>query len=59
MPSKIFKEVKIWKVNGYSIHVELYDSELIVKDENGNRMMITKKEPLSIFLNLEGSFKSD
>ena len=59
MSSKMLINSKIWKVNGYKIHIERYDSELIIKDENGNSLKISKKDPLSILLDLNGSFKSD
>ena len=59
MPSKIPKDKKIWEINGFPIHLELYDSEIIVKDENGNSMRISKKNQLSIILNVNGIFKSD
>jgi hypothetical protein len=58
VPRKILKDVKIWKMNDFSIHIELYDSEIIIKDENENVLRISKKEPLSIILDLIGSFKS-
>ena len=59
MSSKILKDQKIWDVNGYPIHIEYYDSWIVIKDENGNSMRITKKEPLKLILNLVGSFKTD
>lgn len=59
MPSKIIKDVKIWNINGFPIHLEYYDSELIVKDENGNILRLSKKDDLSIILDLIGSFKTD
>ena len=58
MSSKILKDAKIWDVNGFPIHVEIYDSELIVKDEDGNIMRISKKNRLSIILKVNGIFKS-
>ena len=59
MPSKIPIDVKTLKINGFLIYIEYYDSEIIVKDENGNSMSISKKNNLSIILNLNGNFKSD
>jgi len=59
MSSKIFKDEKIWMINNFPIHVELYDSEIIVKDENGNSMRISKKDPLSVILNLNGNFTAN
>ena len=58
MSTKILKDVKIWKISDFPIHVELYDSELIIKDENGNELKIRKKDQNKIILNLIGSFKS-
>lgn len=57
--SKILKDQRIWDVNGFSINLEYYDSWIVMKDENGNSMRITKKEPLKLILNLVGSFKTD
>jgi hypothetical protein len=59
MSNKILRDSKIWKVNGYKIHIERYDSEIIIKDEDGNVLNISKKDSLSILLNLKGSFKSN
>jgi len=59
MRNKTLIDVKTWEINGFPIHLEYYDSEIIVKDENGNSMRISKKNRLSIVLNLNGSFKSD
>ena len=59
MPSRIFKDIKIWKVDGFPIHLEYYDTEILVKDENGNSMRISKKDKFSIILDLNGNFKSD
>jgi len=59
MGNKKQKELKTWEINGFPIHLEYYDSEIIVKDGNGNKMKILKKDSLSIILNLNGSFKSD
>ena len=59
MSSKILKDVKIWEIDGFAIHLEHYDSEIIIKDENGNSMRISKKDKLSIILDLKGSFKTD
>ena len=59
MPSKIIKDVKIWTINDFPIHVEYNDSEIIIRDENGNKIKISKKEPLKIILDLVGNFKTD
>jgi hypothetical protein len=59
MPSKILKDQKIWDVNGFPIHLELYDSNIIVRDEDGNSMRIAKKEPLAMVLDVYGIFKTD
>ena len=58
MTSKILKDEKIWRVNGFPIHIKLYDSEIIITDEDGNKLKITKTHPLSIILNLIGNFKT-
>jgi len=45
------------KINGFPIYIEHYDSKLmIIKDDNENRMKISKDNNLSILLNLEGKF---
>ena len=59
MSDKTPIDVKTWKINDFLIYLEYYDSEIIVKDENGNSMSISKKNHLSIILNLNGNFKSD
>jgi hypothetical protein len=59
MSSKTSRDVKIWKINGFQIHIERYDSKFIIKDEYGNSIKISKKDPLFILLNLEGNFKTD
>ena len=58
MPRKRPKDKKTWTVNGFPIHLELYDSEIIVKDENDNIMRITKDGQQSIVLKLNGIFTS-
>jgi hypothetical protein len=57
--SKVLRDVKIWKVNNYSLNIEHYDSEIIVKDENGNNVKISKKNKLYMLLDVNGNFKSD
>jgi len=59
MGNKKQKELKTWEINGFPIHIEYYDSKIIVKDDYGNKMKILKKDSLSIILNLIGSFRSD
>jgi hypothetical protein len=59
MTKKKLKDEKIWTVNGFKFNIEFYDSELIIKDDNDNCMRISKKDTLSILLDLKGSFKSD
>ena len=56
MTRKRPKDKKIWEINSFPIHLEQYDSEIIVKDENNNNMRITKKSRQSIVLNLNGIF---
>jgi hypothetical protein len=52
------KDVKSLEINGFPIHIELDDSNIIIKDESGNSMIISKKDRGSIILDLNGSFKS-
>jgi len=52
------KDKKIFEINGFPIHLEISDSEIIINDEYGNSMRITKKSQLSIVLNLSGFFSS-
>ena len=59
MPSKIIKDVKIWTINDFPIHVEYNDSEIIISDEEGNTIKVSKKDKISIILDLIGSFKTD
>lgn len=58
MTSKTPRDVKSWKINSYPLHIELYDSEIIIKDECGNSMNISKQDRLSLIVNLKGSFVS-
>lgn len=58
MASKSPRDVKIWEINSFPIHLELYDSEIIIKDEYGNRMNISKQNQISLILDLKGSFVS-
>jgi len=58
MTSKLSKDVRRWKINNFLIHLELYDSEIIIKDECGNSMNISKQNRGSLILDLNGSFKS-
>jgi hypothetical protein len=59
MPNKMPIVVKTWEINGFPIHLKYNNSEVIIKDEYGNSMRISKKNQLSIILNLNGIFKSD
>lgn len=59
MQSKSLKDSKVWDVDGFTLHLEFYKSKIIIKDEEGNILKISKKEPLSMILNLIGNFKSD
>jgi len=59
MSSKTTVETKRWDINGYTINLELYDSMIIIQDENGNKIKVSKKEPLKLILDLVGSFKTD
>ena len=49
--------VKTWEINSVPIHIEHYESEVIVRDENGNSMIIPKKNKKSIVINLNRSHK--
>ena len=48
------KDKKTWKINGFLIHVEQYDSVMIVKDENCNNIRISKQDKQPVVLNLNG-----
>ena len=48
------KDKKTWKINGFLIHVEQYDSVMIVKDENGNNIRFSKQDKQPVVLNLNG-----
>lgn len=54
MPKEKTKDKKTWKINGFLIHVEQYDSVMIVKDENGNNSRISKQDKQPVVLNLNG-----
>jgi len=58
MTRKRPKDKKIWTINGFPIQLEQYDSVIIVKDQNGNSMGITKERQQSIVLDLNGIFTS-
>jgi hypothetical protein len=53
------KNKQILKVNKYPIHLENNDSLILIKDNYGNSMRISKNENQSIVLNLAGNFKSE
>jgi hypothetical protein len=59
MSSKKPKDIIVWQVDGCPLSIELYKSKIIIRDENGNKIKVTKKEPLSIILDLVGSFKTN
>ena len=58
MPKERLKDKKILEINGFPIHLEIYDSVIIIKDQKGNSMRITKKRRQSIVLDLNGLFTS-
>jgi hypothetical protein len=58
MADKKPRDVKIWVINGFTIHLEQYGSVIIIKDEYGNSMNISKKNQLSVILNLKGNYIS-
>ena len=43
-------------MNGFPLHLEIYDSKIIVRDENLNSIMITKNDENSIVLIISGFF---
>ena len=55
---KQLKDKKILDMNGFLLHLEIYDNEIRIKDDYLNSMRITKKSPKSIVLNLSGYFSS-
>jgi len=57
MKQKKLRYAKIWEINGFRIHIELYDSLIIIKDECGNTMSISKKNRLPLILNLKGNYE--
>jgi hypothetical protein len=59
MVNKKSKDVIVWQVDSYPISLELYDSMIIIQDENGNKIKVSKKEPLKLILKLIGNFKTD
>ena len=59
MTHKKLRDAKIWEINGFKIHIELYDSMIVIKDERGNIMSISKKNQLSLILNSKGRFVSN
>ena len=58
MSKKRPEHKKILEINGFPIHLKTSESEIIIKDEEGNGMRITKKSRQSIVLNLNGIFSS-
>ena len=58
MSEERLKDKKILEINGFPMYLEIYDSEIIIKDEESNSMRITKKSQQSIVLNLSGIFSS-
>jgi hypothetical protein len=59
MANKKPKDAIIWQVDGYPISIELYDSMIIIQDENGNKIKVSKKDSLKLILDLVGNFKTD
>jgi len=58
MASKLPVDQKSWEISGFTINIEFFNTEIIVKDECGNSMNISKQNRLSLILNLKGSFVS-
>jgi hypothetical protein len=44
MTCKKPRDVKSWEINGFKLHIEQYDSKIIIKDEFGNKINISKKK---------------
>lgn len=57
MEQKKLRYKKIWEINGFRIHIEFYDSKIVLKDEYGNILNISKKNRLPLILNLKGNYK--
>jgi hypothetical protein len=53
-----FKNKTIVVINSFPITIEKYDSKIIIKDDNENKVKISKDNNISILLNLEGNFQS-
>ena len=58
MAKKQPKEKKILDINGFLLHLDIYDNEIRIKDEYLNNMRISKKNLQSIVLVLNGTFSS-
>ena len=53
MAIKQLKDKKILDMNGFILHLEIFDNEIRIRDDYLNRMRISKKSPKSIVLNLD------
>jgi hypothetical protein len=58
MSKEALIEKKTLHMNGFSLHLEIYDNEIRIKDDYENSMKITKRSRKSIVLNLSGFFSS-
>ena len=58
MVKKGSKDKKILEINGFPLHLEISDMEIVIEDENNNSVRVTKKSRQSIVLNLSGIFSS-
>ena len=45
-------------INNFPITIEIYDSKIIIKDDNENKIRISKDNKHSILLNTNGIFHS-
>jgi len=48
----------VWEINKYPIQVEKDKKHILIHDEQGNKIKISKKDKNSLVLDLVGSFKS-
>ena len=48
----------VWDVNKYAIHLERDKKHILIRDEHGNSLRISKNDKNSLIVNMEGSFKS-
>ena len=49
----------VFKINNFKIYFEQDNTHILIKDEYGNNITISKKNKQSILLNLVGTFSSN